>query len=202
MGVPKGDSETVDLLINKAIELFSEKGYDSATITDLAERLSISRGPIYYHFKDKYGMYSAAYDRFEESLIQIHERAFATDKPLMDQMEELVYEYVIHFSKFGGNFFSLLNELEELQEIRIRFDAMSKELFDDKVRMVEEAQREGVFISSIPAERVVKYVNLVFLSVQNGIDQKFLSPDSPEEIRDLIEVSLHGLKARILNTGE
>ncbi|OLE28828.1 MAG: hypothetical protein AUG49_01260 [Catenulispora sp. 13_1_20CM_3_70_7] len=36
-----------------ALEVFSERGYDRATLREIAERLQITRPALYYHFKSK-----------------------------------------------------------------------------------------------------------------------------------------------------
>lgn len=40
-------------ILNKAAELFSEKGYAGTSMSDLAENLSLSKAAIYHHFESK-----------------------------------------------------------------------------------------------------------------------------------------------------
>lgn len=191
------DKETIDILIERAIEIFSTKGYAATKLTDITNSLSISRGPVYYYFKDKYGLYSAAFNRFEEGLRSIHSSVFATEKSLMQQMEDMIFEFVKHISVFGDNFFFMVDEIPELSEISIRYNAMNLELYEDKIRMVEAAQKEGSLKSTLSSKTIVDYVYLVYFAILGGVNSVILSGYTDEEIRDLIHVQFHGLNSRI-----
>lgn len=49
--------KTRQLIMDASLELFSEKGYDNATMQDIMELSGMSKGAIYYHFKDKAAIY-------------------------------------------------------------------------------------------------------------------------------------------------
>lgn len=193
------DKETIDKLIDKAIEIFSTKGYGATKLTDITNSLSISRGPIYYYFKDKYGLYSAAFDRFEKGLREIHEAVFSTDKPLMDQMEDMIFEFVKHISVFGDNFFFMVDEISELKEISARYQAMNRELYEDKIRMVEAAQKKGIILSAMTSKLIVDYVYLVYFAILGGFNSVILEGYSEKEIKDSIRMQFEGLNHRILS---
>ncbi|WP_312653508.1 TetR/AcrR family transcriptional regulator [Proteiniclasticum sp.] len=193
------DKETIDKLIDKAIEIFSTKGYGATKLTDITNSLSISRGPIYYYFKDKYGLYSAAFDRFEKGLREIHEAVFSTDKPLMDQMEDMIFEFVKHISVFGDNFFFMVDEIIELKEISARYHAMNRELYEDKIRMVEAAQKKGIILSAMTSKLIVDYVYLVYFAILGGFNSVILEGYSEKEIKDSIRMQFEGLNHRILS---
>lgn len=193
------DKETIDRLIDKAIEIFSTKGYGATKLTDITNSLSISRGPVYYYFKDKFGLYSAAFDRFEKGLRDIHEAVFSTDKPLMDQMEDMIFEFVKHISVFGDNFFFMVGEIDELREISARYNAMNRELYDDKYKMVEAAQKNGILKSTMTPKYIVDYVYLVYFAVLGGVNSVILEGYTDQEIKDFIRMQFNGLNHRILN---
>ncbi len=193
------DRETIDRLIDKAIEIFSTKGYGATKLTDITNSLSISRGPVYSYFKDKFGLYSAAFDRFEKGLRDIHEAVFSTDKPLMDQMEDMIFEFVKHISVFGDNFFFMVGEIEELKEISARYNAMNRELYDDKYKMVEAAQKKGTLKSTMTPKYIVDYVYLVYFAVLGGVNSVILEGYTDQEIKDFIRMQFDGLNHRILN---
>ena len=48
-------------IIAAAIKVFSEKGYDSASMQDIADEAQISRGPLYYRYKTKKGYFPGCY---------------------------------------------------------------------------------------------------------------------------------------------
>jgi len=191
------DKETIDKLIDKAIEIFSTKGYAATKLTDITNSLSISRGPVYYYFKDKYGLYRAAFNRFEEGLRHIHQEVFSTDKPLMNQVEDMIFQFVKHISVFGDNFFFMVDEISELDEIRTRYYTMNQELYDDKYKMVQEAQTKGLLKTTMSPKAIVDYIYLVYFSILEGVNSKILSDYTDDEIKNWIHIQFDGLNNRI-----
>ncbi len=53
-----------DLALDRAIGVFSTRGYHGAAISDLADAMQLTPGSIYKAFKDKRGILLAAFDRY------------------------------------------------------------------------------------------------------------------------------------------
>ena len=63
----KHPEETVNLILDKAFDLFMEKGYEHTSIQDLLNNLGgLSKGAIYHHFKSKEDILEAVTDRMTE----------------------------------------------------------------------------------------------------------------------------------------
>ncbi len=54
--------DTKSLLIEKAIELFREKGTENVSIKDICEAVSVTRNAFYYHFESKDLLFDAVGD--------------------------------------------------------------------------------------------------------------------------------------------
>lgn len=50
---PKQDFHTRELLMEAGIQLIAEKGYDGASIGDIAAFTNVTKGAVYYHFGSK-----------------------------------------------------------------------------------------------------------------------------------------------------
>lgn len=53
-----------DLALDRAIAVFSERGYQGAAISDLTRALGLTAGSLYKAFTDKRGLFLAAFDRY------------------------------------------------------------------------------------------------------------------------------------------
>ena len=53
MSRSKAKEEKSQLIINTALKVFSEKGYDNATIADIAKSAKVSMGLPLYYFTNK-----------------------------------------------------------------------------------------------------------------------------------------------------
>ena len=57
----KHPEETVNLILDVALALFFEKGYDNTSIQDIIDGLGgLTKGAVYHHFKSKEDILSAA----------------------------------------------------------------------------------------------------------------------------------------------
>jgi TetR/AcrR family transcriptional regulator, transcriptional repressor for nem operon len=53
-------------VLDQAIEVFRQRGYQGASIQELVDRMGIQRGSLYGAFGDKHRLFLAALDRYEE----------------------------------------------------------------------------------------------------------------------------------------
>ena len=56
-------------ILDIAEELFTAKGYDNTSTTDILERVGIARGPMYYHFRSKEEILDALIDRIIQGIV-------------------------------------------------------------------------------------------------------------------------------------
>ncbi len=50
----KEDAEkTREQILHAALDVFTEKGYSMATFVDIAEKIGLTKGAVYWHFKTK-----------------------------------------------------------------------------------------------------------------------------------------------------
>lgn len=74
----KEDAEKTRLkVIEAALELFSKHGYSHTTLAMIASAAGFSRGPIYWHFKNKDELYEAVLHYSQEPLEQLVAQSMA-----------------------------------------------------------------------------------------------------------------------------
>jgi AcrR family transcriptional regulator len=69
---------TRERILDIALELFIEQGYDKTSIRDIAERLGTTKAALYYHFKSK-----------SDILLELHLRLHGLGQRLLDELEAL-----------------------------------------------------------------------------------------------------------------
>lgn len=60
--------ETRDRILNAAEDVFYEKGVSSTSLADIAKSADVTRGAIYWHFKNKSDLFDAMCDRVREPM--------------------------------------------------------------------------------------------------------------------------------------
>jgi AcrR family transcriptional regulator len=71
--------QTRDVLIAAAMEVFARRGYEGASLEEIAETAGFTRGAIYKNFGGKEDLFFAVIDRFNEQVVEAF-RAVAPDK--------------------------------------------------------------------------------------------------------------------------
>ena len=82
--------DTRDRILNAAATLFYEKGVSRTTLEDIAEAAGLTRGAIYWHFKNKLDLFSALHEQLHGAFMAhvITTGSTETDQPLK-QLEAL-----------------------------------------------------------------------------------------------------------------
>jgi AcrR family transcriptional regulator len=70
--------ETRERILEIALELFIEQGYEKTSLRDIAERLGTTKAALYYHFERK-----------EDILLELHLRLHAFGRELIAELEQL-----------------------------------------------------------------------------------------------------------------
>lgn len=120
--------ETRQHLLDVAINLFSQHGVSSTSLADIAKAAGVTRGAIYWHFKNKSELFNEIWNLTESSIsdLEIEYQAKYPDDPLSVVRELLIYilqatvseerrrlmtEIIFHKCEFVG-------ELAVIQEAR------------------------------------------------------------------------------------
>lgn len=191
------DKEIMEEIKKKAIEIFAAKGYAAAKISDIADSLSISRGPIYYYYQDKFGLYTAAYNHFEEELMTIHNNILDTSDDFQTKMEKMIFEFSKHISLFGHNFFFRIKEIPELHEISLRYEKMNARFYEDKCTLIKEEQRNGTLSTRLFPDDILKGSELIYLGILEGLNTSLLSREREDEMKKWIHILFDGLMNEI-----
>jgi Transcriptional regulator len=86
-GRPGYDLES---LLQVAVKLFNERGYDRTTMEDLSRRLGITKSAIYHHVPSKEELLRLALDRALDGLFEVADRVEQTPGRAIDRLERLV----------------------------------------------------------------------------------------------------------------
>jgi AcrR family transcriptional regulator len=81
---------SLDTLLDTAVEVFNERGYDATSMDELATRLGITKSAIYHHVASKVELLRLALDRALDALFAVTEEPGATTGPAIDRLEHVV----------------------------------------------------------------------------------------------------------------
>jgi len=132
----------LESVLQAAVEVFNERGYDGASMEDLSKRMGIAKSAIYHHVSGKEELLRMALDRALDGWSEAAERARELDAPAIERLEMLVrgtvavletrLPYVTLLLRVRGN-----TDVERAaMERRRSFDRLVASL-------VEQAERDG-----------------------------------------------------------
>ncbi|HZH22637.1 MAG TPA: TetR/AcrR family transcriptional regulator [Geodermatophilus sp.] len=81
---------SLDSLLDIAVAVFNERGYDATSMDELAARLGITKSAIYHHVPSKVELLRLALDRALDALFAVTAEPGATSGPAIDRLEHVV----------------------------------------------------------------------------------------------------------------
>jgi AcrR family transcriptional regulator len=184
-GRPPGETEqgsaTRARILEAAIDLFAAKGFHGTAIADIAERVGIQRGALYYHVSSKedllWQIVRTYLDAELTGLAAAQEADLEPEQRFRTMVRHHVRNIVDHQRAVAVNVrdgSALTGErAAHRQELRDRVELGWKAL-------VEDGQRDGVFTTADPVvvNGILGMLNTVYLWYRPG------SGDSPEQIAE------------------
>ncbi len=83
----------MDAVLDRAVRVFSERGYHATSIGDLAKATGLAQGSLYKAFKDKKSIFLAAFDRYRAKRRRKLDAALAPARTGRQRVFEIVRFY-------------------------------------------------------------------------------------------------------------
>ncbi|SFN85268.1 transcriptional regulator, TetR family [Geodermatophilus obscurus] len=81
---------SLDSLLDVAVAVFNERGYDATSMDELAARLGVTKSAIYHHVPGKVELLRLALDRALDALFAVTAEPGAATGPAIDRLEHVV----------------------------------------------------------------------------------------------------------------
>ena len=180
--------ETREKILDAAETLFQRHGVSRTSLQDIAEAAELTRGAIYWHFKDKAEMFNAMMERAIMPLEQAMDCANEArpEAPLEQLRWSLLnaFHSTVHNERTRRVFEIAMHRVEyvdELLAVRDRHLAVRNECVDD----VEQRFKEAVRLGQLPETVRTRVAAIALHSLTDGLIQNWiLDPTS----FDLLEV--------------
>jgi AcrR family transcriptional regulator len=153
---------TRDLLLDAAEEVFSARGFEGASLEDIADAAGYTRGAIYKHFGSKEELFLAANKRFNERFLESFLEVIDPATPVEEQDLASIAKRWHTMQRSDPNGFGLAMEfnlyLLRNPEARTRVAAQRRGIAEMIAKFIDEqAERlgESLRIPSLTLARIV-----------------------------------------------
>lgn len=164
---PPTDDGTRGRILDAALTVFAERGFDGARTRDIAERAGANLGLLTYYFRDKERLWRAAFARaFDHLQAELADVVVASPDDDLAELSSLVRHF-IHFVAQYPAFMQLMNDEGKRDSARMRWltDRFVGPMYEAIRLRVEQAQAAGRLPAIHPAHLyylVVGGAGLVF----------------------------------------
>ena len=168
-------------IMNAAMQLFMEKGYINTTTQDIVDKVNISRGLLYYHFKNKEDILYCLVEQYSEKLLKdIYQITFAKDKSAIEKVRGFIDATIISSERISVEGTELQNTVD-LEENRYIIDKLSHKLIKKLTIYFEKIIRQGIeersFLVQFPLE-TAEFLMTAYVFVSNNMNMKYSDKES------------------------
>ncbi|CAI0836300.1 Potential acrAB operon repressor [Serratia liquefaciens] len=169
--------ETRQHILDAAVREFSERGVSATSLTDIATAAGVTRGAIYWHFKNKVDLFNEVWELSESKIgdLELEYQAKYPENPLRILREILIYiltatvddarrralmEIVFHKCEFVG-------EMLPLQDAR-------KVLYLEGYDRIESVLRNSMRHGQLPADLHTRRASIILRAYITGLMENWL----------------------------
>lgn len=140
--VQRKRGKRIQEILTAAAELFGERGYDAVSLEDVAERLDVTKGSLYYYFSSKDELGSAAIETLgNDWTTRLEELLADTEGTPAERLRVLIHEHVtiaVRDYPAALRLFLVPRDWPDAQRVRIkamrsRHDALFRRLIEEGV---------------------------------------------------------------------
>ncbi len=141
---------TSQKILNMALKLFVKKGYHGTSISDISKATKLTKGAIYFHFKNKDALLKSVLQEFERMYLnKMIEEVESQEGRAIDKMRHLL-RFSLNFVPNNEDLcISLLNLSTELCSSHKKYEVHVKHIYNKYIgfltNLLEIGQQDGSF---------------------------------------------------------
>lgn len=191
---------TKERIRQAVIDLFAANGFHGTGVSDIADRVGIQRGALYYHIQSKEELLWEVLGGYVRDTLDGIEAIVADELDPVSTFRRLMRHHVERIVAHRREVAIHVRDASALSgERAAQFQALRDRVQRRWQEVVDECHRTGAFASAdhVLVNGILGMVNMVFLWYQEG------GNDSPGQIADkLTEMILHGLERHHVQASE
>jgi len=180
-------------VIERAVAVFSARGYRGTSMNDIAEAVGLSKSTLYHYFKGKEDLLVAIYEEVLEDNVLAAQRILDRSLSTQDELSEMMVDRVVYTCKNRRILQIFFEEEAELPRRLMPTVLASRHAYEAVMTgLIDRGVAEGVFVISTSSTIVANS----FLGAANWI-YKWYQPRGPkspqelgEEVADLLMRSI------------
>lgn len=192
-----GQTDKREAVLQAATEVFANKGFNNATVGEIAQRAGVAKGTPYLYFADKTGIFCAVFDRWCYAIFDTAAEALSVEASASERLLALGLTSV-DYMEAHEEWFPLTLEVwsaTATPALRPRFAQAFSNLYAAYRQQVAAIIREGQDHGELRRELDADSVAALLVGAVDGLLlQHWFDPalDARACLRDFVTAFLHG----------
>lgn len=164
MRIVKEAEERKNEILDAANILFSQKGFDATSTSDILEKVGIARGTLYYHFKSKEDIMDALIERSTGILLRAAQNAAKQKVSVVDRIVSVILSLNVQEASGEEMLTHMHNPQNALMHQKTQ-KAILKNLTPVLADIIQDGIEQGIFKTPFPyecMEMVLTYATIAF----------------------------------------
>ncbi len=133
-----------DEIIEAATDLFYEKGFEKASLRDIALRVGITQAAIYYHFRNKEQILYTIIDIYADEILSLLKSSLAAKTFPLDRLKNAISQHIIFMETRGKGAKIMIEDKKFLSgEFNRLVRKKEKKVYNFYKNLLAELQRSG-----------------------------------------------------------
>ena len=171
-----GGNLRIDQVLESATRLFTQKGYEAASVRDLAAELEIRPSSLYHHFPGKQHILFAICMRMQTDFNAEVIPELLANRPPDEAIASAVRRHVLFGQRRKGEVVVNIRERRSLPAEQLaQVNGLRREYRDTLARVIEAGCRQGLFVVGDSKLAAMAIVDMI-----NGLPHWFKPRDEPD----------------------
>jgi len=169
-------------ILEAARSVFSEKGFQPATMDEIAERVELSKPTIYLYFDSKEDLYTSIALEDSYKVMERLKESVASDAGLVEKWRSVWLAFIEHcienpeYVSISQHILARESRQRVSDHILEEFDRHTRELMEHVTQLVEESIEKGLARDDLPPRTIV----LITWRLTIGLLELYLSGRASE----------------------
>lgn len=182
-------------MLEAAARVIHAKGFEAATIQDIADEVGLLKGSLYHYIPSKQDALYEIVAGYHDETREYFEEILESEEPVVDKLRRFIETETAHAAHHIIKSSLFFTEWRSLPEARRRYIVAERDRHDHFVQdCIRDAQRSGQFRSDVD----VRIASYGILGMVNSVYRWYRAdgPSSAEEIgRQFADLVIGGLLA-------
>ena len=189
--------ETKRKIALAALELFVRKGYHGTSITDIMNKVGLTKGSLYAHFKSKGEILLLIIERYRARYIdEVIRYANEGEGDALDKLHRCI-SFHARFVTEHENLCVFLTFLTTELKADVDFEPMLKAVYRDYQKFISAIIRQGIHQGVVDNKTDADLAALTFMALHDGVLHQWVLNrnliDAKEYVRTFRKMFIYGL---------